>query len=471
MFVQATEATAFVHTSTSEAAARSARRRSMSGSSFDSVVFQMSPSRDLKKSVHSPLKKDSSVDRLTRASSRPNSPTFEERRRSVSPTVTAAARRARSRSRDQPPQARPRLNSQEQPPSKINTHNKNKNKITATTTTNNSTDSTNSTIDTTTSATFDALDNSLKTYRLSRLSPNANPRVRTQILDQVVSNNNEINNHVQQLLVKQLMNIFATIKHIEMAEHAIKKRKQANTRYDQWEDHPNEGSLSAPPSADHTRLLELYHSQREVALSLGVSSDTIMVAALAVMKELCKTDSIKNLPSNLPKHNPFSETDFQKALARWQQDQPTQAGHVIDPTSYLSGGLYYLSDKKSSSWLPTFSKNTRKWKKIRLFIQQKKLEIYDGNLSENAILSTAVPLFAIEMHNKLVVTPIKVYVNRNNEEKLSFSLIETDDQRTSNGGTKDSRYTTEELIRFSSDYPLQFQFLTVVFQVILNSFH
>ena len=196
-----------------------------------------------------------------------------------------------------------------------------------------------------------------------------------------------------------------------------------------------------------------------------------MVAALAVMKELCKTDSIKNLPSNLPKHNPFSESDFQKALTRWQQDQPTQAGHVIDPTSYLSGGLYYLSEKKSSGWLPNFSKSTRKWKKIRLFIQQKKLEIYDGSLSENAILSTAVPLFAIEMHNKLVITPVKVYVNRNNEEKLSFSLIETDDQRTNNGGTKDSRYTTEELIRFSSDYPLQFQFLTVVFQVILNSFH
>ena len=82
------------------------------------------------------------------------------------------------------------------------------------------------------------------------------------------------------------------------------------------------------------------------------------------------------------------------------------------------------------------------------------------------------PLYAISMHNGLVITPIKVYVNRNNEEKFSFSLVEKDDQRINNGGNKDGGCrTTEEIVRFNSHYPLQFQFLAVVCQLIVDSFH
>ena len=450
------------HSSTREAATRSSRRRSLSGSSFDSVVVHNSPTRDVKKSANS-------------QTSRLVSP--------ITVTVDAVAAPRSSMIVDQSsaPQARPRLNSHEQPPPMINTQNKNNN-TTTNTTTNTRTKArtyadttavatadtaTTTNIDSTINANLNTLDNALKTYRLSRLSRNANPKVQTQLLDQIVVTNKRFNNHVQQLLLKQLMNIFTTIKHIEMAEHATNKSKDSST-----------GSNTFCDETDHLGLVEMYQAQREVALASGISSETIMVAALAVMKQLCRMhrQHLSNVPTNLSKHNPFAERRFQTALAQWQEDEPTQAGRVIDATTYLSGDLFCLSKKKSSGWLPSYSKNSRKWKNIRLLVTQKQLHIYDGKNTEKEILSTASePLFAISMHNGLVVTAIKVYVNRNNEEKFSFSLVEKvekDDQRTNDGGNKDGGCrTTEEIVRFSSHYPMQFQFLTVVCQLIVDSFH
>jgi hypothetical protein len=451
------------HSSTREAATRSSRRRSLSGSSFDGVAVHNSPTRDVKKSANS-------------QTSRLVSP--------ITVTVDAVPAPRSSMIVDQSsaPQARPRLNSHEQPPPMINTQNKN-NTATPNTRTKARTKArtksrtyadttavatavataTTTNIDSTINANFNTLDNALKTYRLSRLSRNANPKVQTQLLDQIVVTNKRFNKHVQQLLLKQLMNIFTTIKHIEMAEHATNKSKDSST-----------GSNTFCDETDHLGLVEMYQAQREVALASGISSETIMVAALAVMKQLCRTDSISNVPANLSKHNPFAERRFQTALAQWQEDEPTQAGRVIDATSYLSGDLFCLSKKKSSGWLPSYSKNSRKWKNIRLLVTQKQLQIYDGKNTEKEILSTASePLFAISMHNGLVVTPIKVYVNRNNEEKFSFALVEkVKKDGTNNGGNKDGGCrTTEEIVRFSSHYPMQFQFLTVVCQSIVDSFH
>ena len=161
---------------------------------------------------------------------------------------------------------------------------------------------------------------------------------------------------------------------------------------------------------------------------------------------------------------------------------PGFAGYLLDDETYLSGELYYLPPASSSSSLRAhlFKPKKKKWLPIRLLIQQKKIEVYSMLLNNGCEVSDREmlshkhrPKFVIEMHRKLSLTPLKVYTNKHADEKLSLALIETDVRRTnSTTNSSGSGSSSEEmLIRLGSEFPLQFTFIQIALNAILNSFH
>jgi len=73
----------------------------------------------------------------------------------------------------------------------------------------------------------------------------------------------------------------------------------------------------------------------------------------------------------------------------------------------------------------------------------------------------------IDMHRKLVLTPLKVYTNKYNEETFSLSIEETDEHRK----TLKNDPKGQELIRFGFIYPEQYRFFHTMFAITLDSFH
>jgi hypothetical protein len=455
-----------------EAASRSARRRSLSGNNMDDMV--LTPERTTKKAVYSNFSPDQKILKNRHENHRQRS---RSNSRSLSPSVSAAARRCAKGS-----PGRRRL-----PAKDLNSHlnaNSASTSISSTGTTN-----TIDTIDTTDTATpsneikpilsnyFDntPLDSSLKTYRLSYLSDDRTSNIiRSKLMNAVTLCNNNVNDNIKKVLLDKLMKIFSTIKLIEI--YASAKTKKGAQFVEKTHINKNEHDAAADDDDDDTknvrRLEELYQEQRTLTLNMGVTSDEIMIAALAVMQKICKTDNIKNVPTNLPKHNPFQKKVFISSLLQWQKDQPSLAGRLINKNTYLSGVLYYVPPNKSffgASWLLYNMKKTKKikWKAIKLKIEQKMAYVYSGQADEFEILfGDEPPLFTIELHNKIILSPIKVFANSKNDEKLSLSLIETDIIRLNNDANG-----SEQLIQIGSQYPLQFTLLTNLFQSIINSFH
>ena len=78
------------------------------------------------------------------------------------------------------------------------------------------------------------------------------------------------------------------------------------------------------------------------------------------------------------------------------------------------------------------------------------------------------PMFVIEMHRKLVLTPLKVYENRG-EEKYSLSLMETDKLRKNSTHQEEGK--NQEILRIGCIHPGQYHFFQIALQVVLDSFH
>jgi len=299
-------------------------------------------------------------------------------------------------------------------------------------------------------------------------------------VEAIMTRNSNVNDNIKKIMLQQLMLIFATIKKMEISEDLV----------DDDDDEDDDGQKStATASSDYiiavpskeTRkdvLKRLYQEQRKLVLSFGVKPDQIMVEALAVMNKLC-TNTIMNVPQNLPHHNPFTTTDFSKALSSWQHDKPSCAGYLVGQDMYISRQLFFLPAKKckvDAGILPSFFKSTTtkksktiKWKTCRIVCKQKSLSIYDGNNTNEEILSgMSVPMLMIDMHRKLVLTPLKVYTNKITPLKVfSLSIEETDERRK----TLKNDPKGQELIRFGFIYPEQYSFFHTLFAITLDSFH
>jgi len=296
-------------------------------------------------------------------------------------------------------------------------------------------------------------------------------RLQQKIVQTIMTKNSNVNENIKKAMLQQLMLIFASIKTMEIAE-AVDDDGQKSTA-------TSTATLTATkniavPSNETGKdvLVRLYHEQREQVLLFGVTTDEIMIEALAVMKRICANTTIKNVPQNLPLHNPFTTTEFSKALSSWQNDMPSCAGYLVGRDMYISRQLFFLPSKNSKAGfgvLPSFfgTKKSIKWKTCRIVCEQKKLCIFDGKNTDEDILSgTTPPMFLIEMHRKLVLTPLKVYTNKYGEEKFSLSIVETDVRR------KTLKTDTDlELIRLGFMYPEQYRFFHTLLAITMDSFH
>ena len=140
-------------------------------------------------------------------------------------------------------------------------------------------------------------------------------------------------------------------------------------------------------------------------------------------------------------------------------------------TVYVSGQLFILPAKIKKTLLPSFLKGKKnsKWKSIRIILEQKKLEIWNGSYTDDMMLEGEYkPMFVIEMHRKLVLTPLKVYENRG-EEKYSLSLMETDKLRKNSTHQEEGK--NQEILRIGCIHPGQYHFFQIALQVVLDSFH
>ena len=441
-----TNATSTV-TSVTKVARQAARRRSLSSSSLDEMLTATSTSTN--------------ADSITATSS---SSEQDDRTRSRSPVKIFARMSARSPSRDRPSSKalllRPALIKPMVISSNHGTSHENKNELVKS---------------------LHQFERSLSVFRLQQLntSSSASPMLLQQKrVEAIMTRNSNVNDNIKKIMLQQLMLIFATIKKMEISEDWIDD--------DDGEDDDGQKSTAtatassdniiAVPSKETKKdvLKRLYQEQRKLVLSFGVKPDEIMVEALAVMNKLC-TNTIMNVPQNLPHHNPFTTTDFSKALSSWQHDKPSCAGYLVGQDMYISRQLFFLPAKKckvDAGILPSFFKSsttTKKWNTCRIVCKQKSLSIYDGNNTNEEILSgMSVPMLMIDMHRKLVLTPLKVYTNKITPLKVfSLSIEETDERRK----TLKNDPKGQELIRFGFSYPEQYRFFHTLFAITLDSFH
>ena len=442
-----TNATSTV-TSVTKVARQAARRRSLSSSSLDEMLTDTSTSTN--------------ADSITVTSS---SSEQDDRTRSRSPVKIFARMSARSPSRDRPSSKalllRPALIKPMVISSNHGTSHENKNELVKS---------------------LHQFERSLSVFCLQQLntSSSASPMLLQQKrVEAIMTRNSNVNDNIKKIMLQQLMLIFATIKKMEISEDLGDD--------DDGEDDDGQKSTAtassdyiiAVPSKETKKdvLKRLYQEQRKLVLSFGVKPDEIMVEALAVMNKLC-TNTIMNVPQNLPHHNPFTTADFSKALSSWQHDKPSCAGYLVGQDMYISRQLFFLPAKKckvDAGILPSFFKSTTtkksksiKWKTCRIVCKQKSLSIYDGNNTNEEILSgMSVPMLMIDMHRKLVLTPLKVYTDKYDEETFSLSIEETDEHRK----TLKNDPKGQELIRFGFSYPEQYRFFHTLFAITLDSFH
>ena len=163
----------------------------------------------------------------------------------------------------------------------------------------------------------------------------------------IIKQNTRVNDSIKKAVLDQLMLIFSSIKKIELAVE-----KQSD-RFTPPAVHPihtashmysnSNGDLEGVEAAriaaagrknesSVDRLTEMYHEQRSLVLSVGVTTDDIMISALAIMKKICGP-TIKNVPQNLPRHNPFTEPTFTSALSTWQNELPQFTGYAVNDQS------------------------------------------------------------------------------------------------------------------------------------------
>ena len=270
-----------------------------------------------------------------------------------------------------------------------------------------------------------------------------------------------MNESIRLVMVQHLMQLYRAIKHLE-----LEKQSKVVVVVDNV-DRLDDGSSD---------LLRMYHEQRNVLLNFGISQDEIMVAALDVMKEMCGS-TIKNIPHNLPRHNPFSQPKFLMALAKYQKNTNSNGGYLVDNEIYVTAPMFLLNEKKStkSRLLPKFFSSSQ-WKPIRVVLQQKKLEVFDAKIADSDILSgLSTPKFMIEMHRLLSLTPLKVYASDNSaygKEIFSLSIVETDEKRKNAPKSSEPDKEEQELVRFGvANNPEQFTFFQTTVRSILDSFH
>ena len=107
-------------------------------------------------------------------------------------------------------------------------------------------------------------------------------------------------------------------------------------------------------------------------------------------------------------------------------------------------------------------------------MEQKKIKVWNGTSTDDMMLDDTMleckrkPMFVIEMHRKLVLTPLKVYENCG-EEKYSLSLMETDELRKNLAHQEEGK--DQEILRIGCIHPGQYHFFQIALQVILDSFH
>ena len=322
------------------------------------------------------------------------------------------------------------------------------------------------------------------------------------MMDTIVKQNTRVNDSIKKAMFDQLMLIFSSIKKIELAAEkqsdgrstsSYNKRNIVATAAVQQSSLCTESierndvdtqrcirNLDYEPSSVE-KLLEMYQKQRILVLSVGITPDEIMVSALAIMKKICG-GTIKNVPQNLPRHNPFTEITFATALLNWQNEAcgvdcglDPSCGYCVNEQLYISNNLFLLPAKKKTL-LPSFLKKKKslKWKPIRILLEQKKIKVWNGTSTDDMMLDDTMleckrkPMFVIEMHRKLVLTPLKVYENCG-EEKYSLSLMETDELRKNLAHQEEGK--DQEILRIGCIHPGQYHFFQIALQVILDSFH
>ena len=185
------------------------------------------------------------------------------------------------------------------------------------------------------------------------------------MMDTIVKQNTRVNDSIKKAMLDQLMLIFSSIKKIELAAEKHKRNIVATAAVQQSslctesierndvDTQRYIRNLDYGPSSVE-KLLEMYQKQRILVLSVGITADEIMVSALAIMKKICGT-TIKNVPQNLPRHNPFTEITFTTALSNWQNEAcrvdcglDPPCGYCVNEQLYISNNLFLLPAKKKN---------------------------------------------------------------------------------------------------------------------------